>query len=72
MKVSPTYIQEFAFVQLSTLPLDQQVAFRHWIGEEQLMTLQLNGIPLKQCVDYDAYNYWFNFRYQQESLSVSF
>jgi hypothetical protein len=59
IKVSPTYSKEFNFVQISSLPYDQQIAFNDWVPASSITALEINNIFLPDCVAYQEYNYWF-------------
>ncbi|MFQ3215272.1 MAG: hypothetical protein ACJAT1_000404 [Marivirga sp.] len=59
IKVSPTYSTGFNFVQISSLPYDQQLAFSDWIPASSISTIEINNISLPDCVAYQEYNYWF-------------
>jgi len=74
IKVSPTYSKNFSFVQISCLPQAQQEAFMQWVPMSSLQKLTINNISLTDCVDYQEYNYWFDFQFQTISglLETSF
>jgi hypothetical protein len=73
-KVSPNYSTNLSFIQVSSLPIEQQVAFMHWIPETSLQQLTINNITMTDCVDYQEYNYWFDFQFHKSGnmLETSF
>lgn len=66
-KVSPTFSKGFNFVQISSLPFEQQIAFNEWVPQSSIKHLTINNITLRDCVAYQEYNYWFEFNFLKSS-----
>ncbi|MBK6266432.1 hypothetical protein JKA74_15410 [Marivirga sp. S37H4] len=73
LKASPNFHKGINFIQISSLPFEQQLDFQTWIPDNCLMQLQINNITLEGCVDYQDYTYWFDFQFEQNNtlLDVS-
>lgn len=48
------------YIKLTELPDEQYLAFMEWVGKESIITIQVNGNSVKNCVQYTDYNYWFD------------
>ncbi len=74
LKAIPTYDQKFSFIQIASLPFAQQEAFMLWIPTASIQELTINNITLTDCVDYQEYDYWYDFQYQNSTdmLALSF
>ena len=72
LKASPTFFEGVNFVQISSLPYEQQSIFQDWIPANSLLKVEINSIMMDDCVDYREYNYWFDFKYQKNSSSLEY
>ncbi len=70
LKASPTFHKGVNFVQISSLPFEQQSIFEDWIPQNSLIKMEINNITLEDCVDYQDYTYWYDFKYQQNSSNL--
>lgn len=48
------------YIRLNDLPDNQYLSFMEWVGKESIITIQVNGNALKNCVQYSDYCYWFD------------
>ena len=48
------------YIKLTELPDEQYLAFMEWVGKESIITIQVNGNSIKNCVQYTDYSYWFD------------
>lgn len=72
LKASPNFHEGVNFIQVTSLPYEQQQLFKSWIPETSILNIEINNIVLSDCVDYQDYTYWFDFQYQtQDSLLES-
>ncbi len=67
LKASPNFHKGVNFIQISSLPFEQQIDFKQWIPASSLMEIQINNILMIDCVEYQDYNYWFNFQFEQNN-----
>lgn len=67
LKASPYFHQGINFIQISSLPHEQQQIFEMWVSQSAMMQLEINNIPLPDCVEYQEYAYWFDFQYQKQN-----
>lgn len=66
LQASPNFHKGINFIQISSLPYDQQALFFSWLPESSLIKMEINDIFMEDCAEYEDYNYWFNFQYQQK------
>jgi hypothetical protein len=67
LKASPNFHQGINFIQISSLPYEQQELFGRWIPQSATMQMEINNIRLPDCVEYQDYTYWFDFQYQNQN-----
>lgn len=67
LKASPTFHQGINFIQISSLPYEQQELFGLWVPESAMMKLEINNISLPDCVEYQDYAYWFDFQFESKN-----
>jgi aromatic ring-cleaving dioxygenase len=67
LKASPTFHRGVNFVQISSLPYEQQSSFQDWIPKNSVLKMEIHNIAMDDCVDYQDYTYWFDFKFQQNS-----
>ena len=67
LKASPNFHQGINFIQISSLPYEQQELFASWVPQSAKMNLEINNIHLSDCVEYQDYAYWFDFQYQNQN-----
>ena len=67
LKASPNFHQGINFIQISSLPYEQQELFASWVPQSAKMKLVINNISLLDCVEYQDYAYWFDFQYQNHN-----
>lgn len=67
LKASPNFHQGINFIQISSLPYEQQELFGTWVPQSAKMKLEINNISLHDCVEYQDYAYWFDFQYQNQN-----
>jgi hypothetical protein len=67
LKVTPNFHQGINFIQISSLPYEQQELFESWVPQSAMMKLEINNITLSDCVEYQDYAYWFDFQYQNHN-----
>ena len=48
------------YIRLTELPDEQYLAFIEWIGNESIITIQVNGSSIKNCVQFSDYSYWYD------------
>ncbi|WP_297336705.1 hypothetical protein [Algoriphagus sp.] len=58
-KLIPIFINGKKWVQLSQLSKDQERKLKSWLPVNCLKKIFFNGIELKDCVDFETYEYWF-------------
>ena len=58
-KLIPIFINGKKWVQLSQLTREQERRFKSWLPVNCLKKVLFNGIELKDCVDFETYEYWF-------------
>lgn len=58
-KLIPIFINGKKWVQLSQLTKDQERKLKSWLPVNCLKKILFNGIELKDCVDFETYEYWF-------------
>ncbi|MGM0579842.1 MAG: hypothetical protein ACQETL_04130 [Bacteroidota bacterium] len=67
LKASPNFHQGINFIQISSLPYEQQELFASWVPQSAKMKMEINNITLPDCVEYQDYAYWFDFQYQNQN-----
>jgi hypothetical protein len=67
LKATPNFHQGINFIQISSLPYEQQELFSAWVPQSAMMKLEINNISLPDCVEYQDYAYWFDFQYQNQN-----
>jgi hypothetical protein len=67
LKATPNFHQGINFIQISSLPYEQQELFASWVPQSAKMKLVINNISLLDCVEYQDYAYWFDFQYQNHN-----
>ncbi len=72
LKASPTFHKGVNFVQISSLPFEQQLSFQDWIPQNSLLRMVINNITMDDCVDYQDYTYWYDFKYARNSASLMY
>jgi hypothetical protein len=70
LKASPNFHQGINFIQISSLPYDQQELFNLWVPESAKMKVEINSISMNDCVEYQDYAYWFDFQYQKQDSFI--
>ncbi|MFC3416420.1 hypothetical protein [Algoriphagus hitonicola] len=58
-KLIPIFINGKKWVQLSQLTKDQERKLKSWLPINCLKKILFNGIELKDCVDFETYEFWF-------------
>jgi hypothetical protein len=58
-KLIPIFINGSKWIQLSQLSKDQERKLKSWLPVNCLKKVLYNGIELKDCVDFETYEYWF-------------
>ncbi|MGM0944033.1 MAG: hypothetical protein ACQEW9_02555 [Bacteroidota bacterium] len=58
-KLIPIFINGKKWVQLSQLSRDQERKFKSWLPVNCLKKVFFQGMELKDCVDFETYEYWF-------------
>ncbi|WP_255590411.1 hypothetical protein [Algoriphagus sp. NBT04N3] len=69
-KLIPIFIDGKKWVQLSQLSKEQERKIKSWLPVSCLKKLLFNGIELKDCIDFETYEYWFK-SYQVGSQRAS-
>ena len=59
------------YIRLTELPDNQYLPFMKWVNRESVITIQVNGNPLKNCVQYSDYCYWFDNVYLEQENQAS-
>jgi len=67
LKATPNFHQGINFIQISSLPYQQQELFSLWIPQSAKIEIEINNIRLPDCVNYQDYAYWFDFQYQKQN-----
>lgn len=67
LKASPTFHKGINFIQISSLPFEQQELFQEWVPQSCIMEMRINNILMDDCVEYQDYTYWFNFQFAQSN-----
>lgn len=58
-KLIPIFINGGKWIQLSQLSTEQGQKLKSWLPVSCLKKVLYNGMELKDCVDFETYEYWF-------------
>jgi len=72
MKVFPHINQGAGYIQLSRLPINQNLKLKNWISENSLIKLRSNNGVIEYCIQYSEYEYWFDFFNDEKSKELEF
>lgn len=63
-KISPSFFEGIAYVQLQTLPLNQKEAILSWLSADSFYKFSLQDEVMDNCILYDEYEYWYEHVFQ--------
>ena len=71
-KIAPERLNGLQFIRLSSLPFNQMVRLRDWLGVDDIFSISYQNGTIRNCVKYEGYEFWFdvmNCENQIEELS---
>ncbi|WP_226389572.1 hypothetical protein [Penaeicola halotolerans] len=60
-QITPFIIDDAEFVQLSNLPTSIADMLKKLIPDRNVLTLNYQGIELKDCISFEDFNQWFDY-----------
>ena len=56
------------YVRISELPSDQQVIFKEWLPNDQLIKIMIQKEVFEDCVQYHHYKHWYENVYPTQKM----
>ena len=69
MKASPRRHCDIQYVNFSCLPEDQVHSLRDWLPESQVFRIDAGGREVDGCIEYEDYEFWYEYIRQEDSFS---
>ena len=72
-KIQPVENEGIEYVVLSSLPFEQLITFRDWVGEANVFRISNFHSDSVECVTYELYEFWFDIQKEEaDNLDVAF
>lgn len=71
-KVLPFYHLGKAYVSLAQLPEHQLKKFANWISSEQMLNIGSSSGQIEKCIQYEAYDEWYETLKLEDSALYEF
>lgn len=68
LKLTPHHLDATDFVRLCELPATQALSLRNWLPESFLTKLAMSDSVADDCIEYEDYEFWFEYSSQDDML----